>query len=96
LFRDVLFGVRVDEVSVPDKQVIDHIHCTVNNNKFMNKARFDIAARHKNQVAFWRGAGTSSGRHPIVAMHDSAANIINYKSPALLTKRLFSPNFNYI
>jgi len=62
----------------------------------MNKARFAIAARHKNQVAFRRGAGTSCGKHPIVAMHDSAASIIKYKSPAVLKKRLISPNFNYI
>jgi len=44
LFPDAHFEVWVDEVSAPDKQVINHIHCTVNNNKFMNKARFAIAA----------------------------------------------------
>ncbi len=41
--------------------------------------------------------GLLSCRHPVLTMHDSvAASIINYKSTAILTKRLISPKFNYI
>ena len=84
LFIDAHFGVRVDEASAPVNQLLGHIHCTVNNNILLNKARFSVPARHETRLTSCAMRVVELQTSRSGDADSAGAGVINYKSPAVL------------